>query len=65
MECVKTIEIASINLNLNTMNTAFTKEDFNALDFDIKCIVMEQMQADKFFQDKTIIELDLDKILEN
>lgn len=49
MECVKAIEIASINLNFNTMNTAFTKEDFNALDFDIKCIVMEQMQADKLF----------------
>lgn len=31
------------------MNTAFTKKDFNALDFDTKCIVMEQLLTDDYF----------------
>jgi hypothetical protein len=31
------------------MNTAFPKEDFNALDFDTKCIVMEQLLTDDYF----------------
>ena len=93
------------------MNTAFTKENFNALDFDTKCIVMEELLTDdyftgqmeinfsyevdektgsllpqsteiqeredevfsqlitrltdKLFQNKTIIEVDLDKIFED
>lgn len=31
------------------MNTAFTKEAFNALDFHTKCIVMEQLLTDDYF----------------
>lgn len=31
------------------MNTAFTKEDFNTLDFDTKCIVIERLLTDEYF----------------
>jgi hypothetical protein len=44
------------------MNTEFTKEDFNALDFDTKCIVMEQFLTDDFFRGQTDISFTVNDI---
>ena len=35
------------------MNKSYTKEDFEAFDFDLKCTVIEELLTDDFFRGQT------------
>jgi hypothetical protein len=38
------------------MTITYTKEDFKALDFDIKCIIMEELLTDDYFEGQVDID---------
>ena len=38
------------------MITTYTKEDFNSLDFETKCVIMENILTDEYFNGQTEID---------